>query len=48
VAEVGGTADGVIVGSRLVRAVEGSSGTDGAVAAVSEFLAEAREALSRG
>ena len=47
VAEVGGTADGVIVGSRLVRAVEDSSGTDEAVAAVSEFLAEAREALSR-
>jgi tryptophan synthase alpha chain len=47
VAEVGGTADGVIIGSRLVRAVEDAAGTDEAVAAVGEFLAEAREALSR-
>ena len=48
VAEVGGTADGVIVGSRLVRAVEDAADADAAVAAVSEFMREAREALAKG
>ncbi len=48
VAEVGGIADGVIVGSRLVRAVAESDGPAGAAAAVSEFLLAASEALTSG
>jgi tryptophan synthase alpha chain len=45
-AEVGAVADGVIVGSRLVRAV-GEAGTPGGAAdAVAGFLSEARVALA--
>ena len=47
VAEVGRTADGVIVGSRLVRAVEDAGHADAAAAAVSEFIRDSREALAR-
>jgi tryptophan synthase alpha chain len=42
----GKVADGVIVGSRLVREVQEADGQDAAVAAVSEFIRESREALS--
>lgn len=46
-AEVGEVADGVIVGSRLVRAA-GEAGTPAAAAeAVADFLAETRTALAR-
>ena len=46
-AEVGRVADGVIVGSRLVRAA-GEGGTpQGAAEAVADFLSEARVALAR-
>ena len=48
VAAVGAEADGVIVGSRLVRAVQDAPDGEAAAAAVTEFLTEAREALSRG
>ncbi len=48
VAEVGGIADGVIVGSRLVRAVTESAGEADAVTAVSEFISAARAALAAG
>ena len=48
VAAVGAEADGVIVGSRLVRAVQDAPDADAAAGAVTEFLSEAREALSRG
>lgn len=48
VAAVGAEADGVIVGSRLVRAVQDAPGADAAAAAVTEFLSDAREALARG
>ena len=46
-AEVGGIADGVIVGSRLVRAVAEAGGADAAAAAVSDFIRAARAAMSR-
>jgi tryptophan synthase alpha chain len=45
-AAVGRIADGVIIGSRLVRAVSEAEGTGPAVEAVSEFIRAAREALS--
>jgi tryptophan synthase alpha chain len=44
-AEVGRIADGVIIGSRLVRAVEEAGEAEAAAAAVREFLTETREAL---
>lgn len=44
-AAVGKVADGVIVGSRLVRAVADAADRDDAVNAVSAFLADARAAL---
>jgi tryptophan synthase alpha chain len=46
VAEVGKVADGVIVGSRLVRAADEGGSPAGAAEAVAEFLAEARVALA--
>ncbi len=46
VAAVGRIADGVIVGSRLVRAVSEAGGAGPAVEAVSEFIRAAREAMS--
>lgn len=46
-AEVGGIADGVIVGSRLVRAAAEADGAAGAADAVAAFLSEARVALAR-
>ncbi len=46
-AEVGAIADGVIIGSRLVREVADAPHRDAAVAGVSEFLRATREALSR-
>lgn len=45
-AAVGSMADGVIIGTRLVRAVADSGGRDQAAEAVSSFLAEARVALA--
>ncbi|MDQ3571311.1 MAG: tryptophan synthase subunit alpha [Actinomycetota bacterium] len=45
-AEVGRIADGVIVGSRLVRAVAESGGADEAAASVAEFLIAARQAMA--
>jgi tryptophan synthase alpha chain len=45
-AAVGSVADGVIVGSRLVRAVAESDGTAGAAKAVAEFMRDAREAMT--
>jgi tryptophan synthase alpha chain len=45
-AKVGEIADGVIIGTRLVREVA-ESDVDAAVAAVTEFLREARAALAR-
>ena len=47
-AEVGQIADGVIVGTRLVRAVADASDRDAAVDAVSSFLADARAAMAAG
>jgi tryptophan synthase alpha chain len=44
-ASAGRIADGVIVGTRLVRAVGGASGAREAAAAVGEFLREARRAM---
>jgi tryptophan synthase alpha chain len=44
-AAVGRIADGVIIGSRLVRAVSEADGVGSAVEAVSEFIRTAREAL---
>lgn len=44
-AEVGEIADGVIVGSRLVRAAGEAGSTEAAAAAVGQFLREARAAL---
>jgi tryptophan synthase alpha chain len=44
--EVGRHADGVIVGSRLVRAVADAGDAEAAAAAVSEFIADARAAIS--
>jgi tryptophan synthase alpha chain len=46
-ANVGGLADGVIIGTRLVRAVADAADRDAAVDAVSEFLRETRAALAR-
>lgn len=45
VAEVGKAADGVIIGSRLVRAADEGGGPAGAAEAVGAFLAEARVAV---
>jgi len=47
-AAVGRIADGVIIGTRLVRAVAGAGGRDAAVDAVSHFLADTRVALANG
>jgi tryptophan synthase alpha chain len=47
VAEVGEIADGVIVGSRLVRAAGESSSATSAADAVSQFLRDSRDAQSR-
>ena len=46
VAAVGADADGVIVGSRLVREVQDAPDADAAADAVTGFLREAREALA--
>lgn len=46
-AEVGRVADGVIVGSRLVRAAGEGGSSEGAADAVAEFLSETRVALAR-
>jgi tryptophan synthase alpha chain len=46
-AAVGAVADGVIVGSRLVRAVAEGSGSTEAAAAVTEWIRDARAALGR-
>jgi tryptophan synthase alpha chain len=46
-AAVGKIADGVIVGSRLVRAVSEADGPAEAAAAAAEFIREAREAMAR-
>lgn len=46
-AEVAEFADGVIIGSRLVRAVDEAGGSAEAAAAVSGYLADVRAALSR-
>ncbi len=46
-ATVGAEADGVIIGTRLVRAVADAPSRDAAVRGVSEFLRETRDALSR-
>jgi tryptophan synthase alpha chain len=46
-AAVGAVADGVIIGTRLVRAVGEAGSPQRAVAAVSEFLAESITAMSR-
>jgi tryptophan synthase alpha chain len=48
VASVGAIADGVIVGSRLVREVQDAKDTESAISAVSGFLSSAREALAKG
>lgn len=46
-AEVGEVADGVIVGSRLVREVDEASSADEAANAVGDFISSARVAMSR-
>jgi tryptophan synthase alpha chain len=46
-ATVGKVADGVIVGTRLVRAVGDAADRDAAVATVTDFLSETRAALAR-
>jgi tryptophan synthase alpha chain len=46
-AAVGRIADGVIIGSRLVRAVAEADGPAGAPAAAGEFIREARDAMAR-
>jgi tryptophan synthase alpha chain len=46
-ATVGKLADGVIIGTRLVRAVADAPDRDAAVAAVSDFLSETRASLAR-
>jgi tryptophan synthase alpha chain len=46
-AAVGRIADGVIIGTRLVRAVAEADGADAAAVAVGEFLRAAREAMAR-
>jgi tryptophan synthase alpha chain len=45
-AAVGKIADGVIVGSRLVRAVAEASGSESAAAAVADFIAAAKSAMT--
>jgi tryptophan synthase alpha chain len=45
-AQVGAMADGVIIGSRLVRLVADAADTDAAVAAVSSLLSQTRDALA--
>jgi tryptophan synthase alpha chain len=45
-AQVGGVADGVIVGTRLVRAVEESADAPSAASAVAEFITAARAAMT--
>jgi tryptophan synthase alpha chain len=45
-AAVGDLADGVIVGTRLVRAAGEAAGSESAVSAVTEFLRAARNAMS--
>lgn len=45
-AQIGRFADGVIIGTRLVRAVADAAGRDQAVDAVSEFMADTRIALA--
>lgn len=47
-AQVGALADGVIVGSRLVRAAGEAGSAEGAAEAVGSFLREARSALADG
>lgn len=47
-AEVGAIADGVIIGSRLVREVGEADRPEAAVAAVAEFLRATREGLAAG
>ena len=47
-AEVGALADGVIIGSRLVRAVAEAAGPKAAAGSVSGFLRECRAALAAG
>ncbi len=47
-AEVGAIADGVIVGSRLVREVAEAGGAEAAAEAVGEFISEAKNAMSSG
>jgi tryptophan synthase alpha chain len=44
---IGKVADGVIIGTRLVRAVADAPGREAAVAGVTEFLSETRAALAR-
>jgi tryptophan synthase alpha chain len=46
-ATVGEVADGIIIGTRLVRAVADAPDRDAAVAAVTGFLSETRAALAR-
>jgi tryptophan synthase alpha chain len=46
-ATIGKVADGVIIGTRLVRAVADAPGREAAVAGVTEFLSETRAALAR-
>jgi len=46
-ASVGEVADGIIIGTRLVREVADAPGRDAAIAAVGEFLRETRAALAR-
>jgi tryptophan synthase alpha chain len=46
-AKVGEVADGVIIGTRLVREVADAPGRNAAVAGVSEFLRETRHAMGR-
>jgi tryptophan synthase alpha chain len=45
---VGAHADGVIIGTRLVRAVAEAGDADAAAASVGEFLRECRRALGEG
>jgi tryptophan synthase alpha chain len=45
-AEVGSSADGVIIGTRLVRAVSEAPGPQAAAAAAGEFIGAARAAMS--
>jgi tryptophan synthase alpha chain len=46
-AEVGSIADGVIIGSRLVREVADAPDREAALAGIGEFLRATREALAR-